>query len=74
MGEARARLRGGPEDGREVRLEADAAGRPVPRVTLPFRRAATAPATTEHPMLIYERSGTLSDGAWLFRYVGVEFG
>lgn len=72
MGDALARLRGGPEDGREVRLETDTAGRPVPRVMLPFHRPANAPIATELPGIIYERSGVLPDGAWLFRYVGVD--
>ncbi|MFR9732179.1 hypothetical protein ACL03H_23385 [Saccharopolyspora sp. MS10] len=71
MEQVRARLRGGPEDGREVSVPADPTGHPVPRITVPVRppreRRATPP-----PLLVYERSGSHSTGTWDFEYVGAE--
>lgn len=73
MDQVRARLRGGPEDGREVSVPADPTGHPVPRITVPVRpqsppRCAAGPP----PLLIYERSGSRTTEAWDFDYVGAE--
>lgn len=75
MGDVRAYLSGGPEEGREVSIATDHAGLPVPRVTLPARRAPgsrTAPSGQHSPLLIYERHRSRPDGTWEFRYVGAE--
>ncbi|QUH03032.1 hypothetical protein HUO13_21380 [Saccharopolyspora erythraea] len=74
MGDVRVRLRGGPEDGREISVAADASGMPVPRVTLPARRAHGSPgAADQHaPLLAYERRRSASDGVWEFGFVGTE--
>ena len=72
MEQVRARLRGGPEDGREVSVPADPTGHPVPRITVPVRAPQRRCALTPPPLLIYERSGAHSTGTWDFEYVGAE--
>ncbi|GAA0536162.1 hypothetical protein GCM10011581_24170 [Saccharopolyspora subtropica] len=69
MADIRVQLRGGPEDGHEVTVSADASGNPVPRITLParVRNAQAVP-----PQLIYERSTRGADGTWVFDYVGAQ--
>ncbi|MCI2418274.1 hypothetical protein MOQ72_12615 [Saccharopolyspora sp. K220] len=69
MADIRVRLRGGPEDGHEVTVSADASGKPIPRITLPAR-ARNAQAVP--PLLIYERGAKGSDGTWEFNFVGAE--
>ncbi|MGP4017033.1 hypothetical protein [Saccharopolyspora sp. 5N708] len=69
MADIRVRLRGGPEDGHEVTVAADASGKPIPRITLPAR---TRNAQAVPPLLIYERGAKRSDGTWEFDYVGAE--
>lgn len=69
MADIRVRLRGGPEDGHEVTVSADASGKPIPRITLPAR-ARNAQAVP--PLLIYERGARRPDGTWVFDYVGAE--
>lgn len=74
MVDVRVRLRGGPEDGRDVSIDADTSGRPVPRVSFPARCPHGAPAPpTPPPMLVYERHSRRADGVWIFRYIGIEF-
>ncbi|GAA2794475.1 hypothetical protein [Saccharopolyspora taberi] len=74
MGDVRVRLRGGPEDGREINVAADTSGNPVPRVTLPARRPqGNRPTAGQNaPLLAYERARSGSDGVWEFRFVGAE--
>ena len=74
MGDVRVRLRGGPEDGREISVAADASGMPVPRVALPARRSqGNRPAAGQNaPLLAYERTRSGSDGVWEFRFVGAD--
>ena len=69
MADIRVRLRGGPQDGNEVTVSADASGKPVPRISLPAR--VPNPEAVP-PQLIYEREGRAGDGTWEFRYVGAE--
>lgn len=70
MGRIRVVLHGGPENGSEVNVPADAAGTPTPRFTLPARGHRDQPGQ-EPPQLVYEREQQ-SDGTWHFRYVGAE--
>ncbi|MBB5157940.1 hypothetical protein [Saccharopolyspora phatthalungensis] len=69
MADIRVSLRGGPADGREVTVSADASGKPIPRITLPAhaRNAQAVP-----PLLIYERGARRPDDSWEFDYAGVE--
>ena len=72
MDQVRARLRGGPEDGREVSVPADPTGHPVPRITVPVRLPEQRRCSTPPPLLVYERSGSKHTGTWDFDYVGAE--
>lgn len=69
MPDIRVRLRGGPQDGHELSVAADASGKPVPRISLPAR--VPNPEAVP-PQLIYERASLGGDGTWEFRYVGAE--
>lgn len=69
VGKTAVRLRGGPEDGREVTVSTDTSGKPIPRITLTARVRNTQALA---PQLAYERRGCRPDGVWEFHYVGPE--
>lgn len=72
MDQIRARLRGGPEDGRELDVPADPSGHPVPRITVPVRTESGRRPVGPPPLLVYERSSSRHAGGWTFDYVGAE--
>ena len=72
MDQIRVRLRGGPEDGREITVPADTSGHPVPRITGPVRGPEPPRAAAAPPLLIYERAEPGRADTWEFDYVGAQ--